>query len=53
MKNIDKVMLNEKIKANIAKEYIIERYCPSDFGLNNLQRCGHKCTECWNMEVKE
>lgn len=53
MKKIDKVMLNEKIKTNEVKEYIIYRFCPVHFGLKNLGNCEFKCEECWKREVDE
>jgi hypothetical protein len=37
-----------------SEERIVRAWCPSDFGLKNIECCDSLfCSDCWNEEVTE
>ena len=61
MKIIEKVYNSNKeelegLEGHVKQKFfnfIINNFCPDDFGLKNKVDCDCACNECWNREYEE
>ena len=58
MKKIEKAYNSnkEELEGHVKQKFfnfIIDNFCPDDFGLKNEVDCDWDCNECWNREYEE